>query len=361
MEIQIDEEFKALIPPLTTVEYAQLEDNIQREGCRDALMLWKGTGILVDGHNRYEICEREQLDFRTVEIPFESREKAIDWICMNQLGRRNLSPVDATMLRGRMYEMRKKEHGGQLPKGIPQNEGSLSTAEIVAKETGVSRATVERAAEFVKAIDKVATVVPDVLAKVRKGETSKGDVIAAAKIVESDPVQAVEILSRPHVSNNSGNNEWYTPPEFIESARLVLGKIRLDPASSEIANGTVKATTFFTAADDGLSKKWPIGSIWMNPPYAQPLMSQFADKFADEIMKGSTGIALVNNATETKWFQRIAAVCSAICFPLTRIRFLDPDGNPGAPLQGQAIVYCGQDTDMFISAFSQYGLVVKHG
>jgi len=191
MEIQIDEEFKALIPPLTTVEYAQLEDNIQRDGCRDALMLWKGTGILVDGHNRYEICEREQLDFRTVEIPFESREKAIDWICMNQLGRRNLSPVDATMLRGRMYEGRKKSEGAQTgndnrkSKQLPQNEGVESTAEIVAKETGVSRATVERAAEFVKAIDKVATVVPDVLAKVRTGETSKADVIAAAKNLET--------------------------------------------------------------------------------------------------------------------------------------------------------------------------------
>jgi phage N-6-adenine-methyltransferase len=164
-----------------------------------------------------------------------------------------------------------------------------------------------------------------------------------------------------HVSNNSGENEWYTPAPFIEAARAVMGGFDLDPASSEIANRTVKAERFFTEQDDGLKQEWPLGRIWMNPPYAQPLMGQFAEKFAAEIRKGSEGLVLVNNATETQWFQTIAAGCSAICFPKTRIRFLDPDGNPGAPLQGQAIIYCGPDPDVFSEAFAAFGLVVLHG
>jgi len=135
----------------------------------------------------------------------------------------------------------------------------------------------------------------------------------------------------PHVSHNSGENEWYTPAPFIEAARSVMGGIDLDPASSEIANRTVKADQIFTEQDDGLKQDWPIGRIWMNPPYAQPLMGQFANKFASEVRRGSEGVVLVNNATETAWFQTIAAECSAICFPKTRIRFLDPQGNPGAP------------------------------
>lgn len=166
---------------------------------------------------------------------------------------------------------------------------------------------------------------------------------------------------KAHVAQNSGNNEWYTPAQFIEAARAVMGGFDLDPASSEIANRTVKAERFFTAEDDGLKQEWPTGRVWMNPPYAQPLMGQFAEKFAAEVRKGSEGVVLVNNATETAWFQTIAAECSAICFPKTRIRFLDPEGNPGAPLQGQAIIYCGPDPDAFKEAFQTFGLVVHHG
>jgi len=198
MEIQIDEEFKSLIPPLTTVEFAQLEDNIQREGCRDALVIWKGTGILVDGHNRYEICERDEIDFKTIQVPFESREKAIDWICMNQLGRRNLTPADASELRGRMYNGRKKDkHDGGKgnDRSGDQNEPHLKTAEVIAKETGVSPATVKRDGQYAEGVEKVAEIVSDVRAKVRAGKVSKGDVIAAAKVVEINPEEAKKLLA----------------------------------------------------------------------------------------------------------------------------------------------------------------------
>ena len=186
---------------------------------------------------------------------------------------------------------------------------------------------------------------------------------------ESDAVRAEiqyeeasqKAKGNPHVANNSGNNEWYTPDDILEAARAVMGGIDIDPASSEIANRKVQADRIYTAEDDGLSQNWPVGRIWMNPPYAQPLMGQFASRFAAEIQRGSQGVVLVNNATETGWFQEMAAECSAICFPRARIKFLDPDGNPGAPLQGQAIIYCGPDADVFEEAFQGFGLVVRHG
>jgi len=164
-----------------------------------------------------------------------------------------------------------------------------------------------------------------------------------------------------HVSNNSGENEWYTPSIYVEAARDVLGGFDLDPASSEVANRTVRADRIFTAQDDGLAQEWPVGAIWCNPPYSQPLMGQFATRLAQAARDGSQVIVLVNNATETAWFQIIAAECSAICFPKTRIRFLDPDGNPGAPLQGQAIIYSGSDVASFTEVFGQFGLVVRRG
>ena len=79
----------------------------------------------------------------------------------------------------------------------------------------------------------------------------------------------------------------------------------------------------------------------------------------DSVEAGCTGIALVNNATETSWFQTIATVASAICFPKGRIRFIDMEGRPsGAPLQGQAILYFGDDSDTFIKYFKKIGVVL---
>jgi len=164
------------------------------------------------------------------------------------------------------------------------------------------------------------------------------------------------LKKKAHVAHNSGQNEWYTPAPFIEAARQVMGGIDLDPASSEIANRTVQAARYFTAEDDGLAQDWPVCRIWMNPPYAQPLISQFSNKIAEAADAGAEAIVLVNNATETAWFQRMLQSASALCFPEKRVRFLDPDGNPkGAPLQGQALLYFGSNVSAFAEKFSEFG------
>ena len=87
--IQIDPEFKALIPPLAPDERSQLEANILADGVRDPLVLW--GDVLIDGHNRYAICEAHDLPFETVQLEFETRTEARIWIRNNQFGRRNLS------------------------------------------------------------------------------------------------------------------------------------------------------------------------------------------------------------------------------------------------------------------------------
>jgi site-specific DNA-methyltransferase (adenine-specific) len=85
----IDPEFRALIAPLKHEERMQLEANLIAHGCRDPLVVWRGT--LIDGHNRYEICQRKMIRFRTVEMALPSREHVLLWIEENQLGRRNLT------------------------------------------------------------------------------------------------------------------------------------------------------------------------------------------------------------------------------------------------------------------------------
>jgi len=68
---------------------------------------------------------------------------------------------------------------------------------------------------------------------------------------------------------------------------------------------------------------------------------------------------LVNNGTETKWGQRLLASSSAVCFPSGRIKFIDQNGQPGAPLQGQMIVYLGSNAAQFAQAFADFGAVLR--
>lgn len=170
-----------------------------------------------------------------------------------------------------------------------------------------------------------------------------------------------EALNPTHVGHNSGDNEWYTPPEFIDAARKAMGSITCDPASSDIANKTVKADVYFTAEQDGLKQKWN-GNVWMNPPYSTSLIGQFSKAISEKFVSGEVSEAciLVNNATETAWFQEMIPVCSAICLVKTRVKFLDPEGNPGAPLQGQIVIYLGKNQSGFAEHFQPFGPVLQH-
>lgn len=181
-----------------------------------------------------------------------------------------------------------------------------------------------------------------------------GDKITASRVQEE--VEKV----MPHVAQATGNNEWYSPSCYVESARMVMGSIDVDPASSDIANQIIRARTYYTAEDNGLTKKWA-GNVWMNPPYAQPLITEFCNLLVEKYRSGEVKQAcvLVNNATETQWYQSMMAVCSAICFIKGRVKFLDKDGiSSGAPLQGQSILYFGENIERFTRRFQEYGIIL---
>lgn len=229
---------------------------------------------------------------------------------------------------------------------LPREERRQAALEL--KEDGyTTRETAE-----VLGVDH-STIVKDIG---EKSPTSNGAVNET-----NDLAQDVGEKSPPHVSKNSGLNEWYTPPEFIEAARTVMGSIDVDPASSEIANQVVRAGIFFTAENDGLTQPWH-GNVWMNPPYAQPLIEEFATALVTRWKDSeiSQACVLVNNATDTQWFQRLAKRAAFICFPTRRIKFLDPEGAAtGAPLQGQAILYFGSNGEAFSSSFKPFGMITK--
>jgi hypothetical protein len=177
MSLKIDNEFKNLIPPLTKEEYQQLENNLVKEGCIDALVIWNGT--LVDGHNRYEICTRHKIRFDTKEHQFANRDEVKEWIIRHQFGRRNLSPYQRSELALQLKPLiqakakeNQKEHGGTAPgKTLSQNSDKvlkpkIDTTKEIAQIAGVSHDTIFK----VEQIQKNAT--EDVKQKVKSGEMS---------------------------------------------------------------------------------------------------------------------------------------------------------------------------------------------
>ena len=149
----IDPEFKSLLWLLAPESLAQLEANILADGCRDALVTWRG--ILIDGHNRFAICSKHGLEFQTVEREFSDRQAVIQWMDKNQMGRRNLSPDAFKMSLGRIYNRTKKANGQRGPEKLDQIDPAFfSTAANLAAEYSVSECTVKRAGKFADEVEK---------------------------------------------------------------------------------------------------------------------------------------------------------------------------------------------------------------
>lgn len=273
--IIIDQEFKALIPPLSAEEYAQLEANILAEGCRDALVVWaippsekcahcgsdyhraekktlvysqneysenrwfedgyedqsiwicdqgeiecdevESFFILIDGHNRYEICQKHDRRFSCSEVKLASRQDAINWIINNQLGRRNLHPDQASYLRGKRYNGEKQQQGGTGANQhvqSSQNDNSAKTHERLAEEYKVSPATIARDGQFAAAVDTLASVGIDPQAVI--AHANKADVIELAKELkkpEPEPQPKPSLFQEPIAAKQNP-----APPPVVRQA-----------------------------------------------------------------------------------------------------------------------------------------------
>lgn len=151
-------------------------------------------------------------------------------------------------------------------------------------------------------------------------------------------------------------DDYYTNSIIIEAARRTMGGIDTDPATHPIANTVVRATTFYTAATNGLDKPWN-GRVWLNPPFSE--WSTWAAKVLLEVGSGRTTQACVLAALRTisaKYFASLLTSCDALAILKGRISFWG-DRAGGSLNDGHVILYFGERVEQFVEEFRPIGSV----
>ena len=174
--IEIKQEFKDLIPPLTKEEFKQLENNCMSEGIREKILTW--NGFIIDGHNRFEIATRWDLDYETESKHFDNEEAVKEWMILNQFGRRNLSNYQRSVLALELEDV--------FSKKAKENQGKRNDIKQISAES--------KPIETRKELSKVASVSHDTIAKVKK-------------IQEKAPEEVKEKLRTGEVSINAAYKE----------------------------------------------------------------------------------------------------------------------------------------------------------
>jgi hypothetical protein len=241
-ELIVDPEFIDLIPPLDPDEYTTLENNIVNDGFSPAYPIITWRGIIIDGHNRYSVCVKHNIEFITVEYDFESREDVIDWMVDNQLSRRNIDSNTRAFLIGKKYNKEKKGHGGN--RSSRGNNCLLKTDERLAQEFSTSPKTVKNNEVYFKSVEKICST----------GEIGKNDVLSdismkdankIAKLGECDLIQAIA---------NIKNNVVITSNE----ERVVNLNIQLDIETRQRMKemqGQIDTATFIKHL---INEKWAV-------------------------------------------------------------------------------------------------------
>ncbi|QKV52507.1 plasmid replication/partition related protein [Comamonas antarctica] len=193
MNIVVNEELKAYIDPLSADEHEALERSILAEGCRDALVLW--GDLLVDGHNRYGICQKHGVPFETVQAKhFQSMDDVHLWMIDQHLGRRSVSDFQRGVLALRKREIVAARRAKAAQSAAPAAEAApaddsaeqqaLATREALARAARLSSTQVKQ----IETIQQKAA--PEVVAAVKAGEISINAAAAVAQLPAEEQVAA---------------------------------------------------------------------------------------------------------------------------------------------------------------------------
>ena len=160
----ITDEFQSLVRELSYVEKKQLEENIKKHGCLSPIVIWGSKNIILDGHNRYEICTRNNIEFKTITLDFLDEDEAKIWMINNQFSRRNLSNYERSILALKLDSIIKEKARVNQLSGLVQTpvqqksdkrekKEELNTNKYLSSLAGVSHDTIGK----VRTIEQSAT------------------------------------------------------------------------------------------------------------------------------------------------------------------------------------------------------------
>jgi len=239
IQVTVSKDFESFIVPLNNEEYKQLEANMLEEGCRDPLVVWsfEGKHILMDGHNRYQICEKYDIPFQVIVKNFQVFEEAKVWMLNNQMGRRNLTPDQMSYYRGLKYESLKRQRGG-YENVLSKGQKDLSTAERLSQEFKVSEKTIKRDAKFARGLQLIGRNNLKLKMKILSGEAG----------VKKSDVQALADYENPENLTVKNEADLYNKAKVIKDRALeeIEGKVQ------KIQNGRIKL------AQEKLAQKEPM-------------------------------------------------------------------------------------------------------
>ena len=343
-------------PLLEGREFMDLSDDIAANGLNHPVVMFEGK--ILDGRNRYRACISAGVEpfRRQFEGDFEAAKR---FVISENLKRRHLDTGQRAMVAAALANLKRGDNQHTEISGTSQAEAA-ELLNVSADSVGFGRKVLNEGTPELAEAAKQGRVSVSAAAQVATlPRDEQREIVAAgpAAVVET----AKAIRAGGFLANGAftGNPEWYTPAEYVELAREVMGAIDVDPASNVIAQETVKAATFYTVAQNGLAQEWR-GRVWLNPPYSQPEIGHFVDKLVAEITACRTveAIMLTNNSADTAWFQKAARNADAICFTRGRIRFVSPTSESQSPRQGQAFFYFGPRVDEFAATFAEVGFTV---
>lgn len=336
-------------PLIEGEDFKNLVADIKKNGVLEPIWIYENK--ILDGRNRWRASQKARVKCPTRKYTGKAPIQFAQSI--NDL-RRHLSPSQKAITAARLANMIQGQRNDLKPSANLRNVSQSEAANLL-------KVSVRAVVSARKILEEARQ---EIVNAVISGEISihlASQILALSKeeqaIIANSPLKEIKGVAKAQIAG-ACNNEWYTPLEILEMARAVLGSIDTDPASCQIANQNVKATQFFDLKTDGLKHKW-YGNVFMNPPYSQALISKFCEavikKFQSREIKQA--IVLVNNATETRWFQSLLFSSDVVCFPSRRIKFLDKSciESKETPLQGQAIFYFGSNRKKFISLFQSLG------
>lgn len=345
---------------------AQLALERVARGEADAIEGWIAYGAALNaGRDLYPGKENDRafgewadgiMSDKLSDIPNDHERAAAMWAAANPAQFNEARAAgNARTVRG--IHARWKENEAEREAETRRREAEARAEE--ARREAATRAEAEAAARAEAAAAK--SKADREAAEARAKTEAEARAAAEREAAKADrEASAASIDKNVRGTQGTGDNEWYTPQEHVERARRVMGAFDVDPASNPIAQEKIGAGQFFTEETDGLAQEWR-GRVWLNPPYAQPLIGDFMSKLREEYSAGrcTEAVALTHNYTDTRWFQETAKEATAICFTRGRIKFYSPSGDIAAPTQGQAFFYFGPNADNFAAEFAEVGFVVE--